>query len=423
MTIGEYFKCPLCQETFCIKLQMDNTYKLYDWPIHISCPDCGNEMDLFFNASGLQPTGLKCKEADECVTMGYSAVLPLTKNLYFQKLGLAGRMMASSPFMNLGMLYAKFDVTAAIGNWSRMLSHSLIPYRHYLKDLLPIVKHSPLNAKAFSAKLAQLCEAANQKPMKSDVDCIDAFVGLHYATYRNLTLDSYEASGMKQLYNQLTDYVEKADVRQIEKMHQAIEAVMDTKAWLMTEAFEIVSVIVNEIQLLLPSMFFPSIGYYVPPSGQELYTMTVGYQKLDKWYADLFEALVHILPFVVGLNNAMKNGDADVFVVNGTQRSGALADFAKLNTAGRLTAINQDAALKETYEPILNNHIRNAIQHSGVNYQVQTQIVEYHYDTTNNQEHDEFRLIDVGFMVYMQLLHLLEAIQLVANVNKRMREV
>lgn len=423
MTIGEYFKCPLCQETFCIKLQMDNTYKLYDWPIHISCPNCGDEMDMFFNSKGLQPTELKSDDADECITMGYSAVLPLTKDLYFQKLGRAGRMMASSPFMNLSMLYAKFDVTATIGNWAVMLSHSLIPYRHYLKDLLPLVKHSPINAQAFSLKLAQLSEAANHKSLKSDADCIDAFVELHYATYCNLTLDSYETTGMKQLFNQLTDYVEKADVRQIEKTNQAVGAVMDTNAWLMTEAFEIVSVIVNEIQLLLPSMFFPSIGNYVPPTRQELYTMTVGYQKLDKWYAELFEALVHILPFVVGLNNAMNNGDADVFVVNGTQRPRALADFAKLNTTGRLTAINQDAALKETYEPILNNHIRNAIQHSGVCYQVQTQIVEYHYDTTNNQEHDDFRLIDVGFMVYMQLLHLLEAIQLVANVNKRMREV
>lgn len=423
MTVGEYFKCPLCQEAFCIKLQMDNTYQLYDWPIHISCPSCGNEMDMFFNSKGLQPIELKCDDADECVTMGYSAVLPLTKALYFQKLGVAGRIMASSPFMNLSIMYARFDITATIGNWAGILSHSLIPYRHYLKDLLPLVKHTPINAAAFTAKLAQLCEAPNHKPLKSDAECIDAFVGLHYATYRNLTLDSYEDTGMKQLFNQLKGFVEKADTRQVEKMYQTVESVMNTNAWLMTEAFEIVSVIVSEIQLLFPSLFYPSIGYYKPPVGQELYTMTVGYQKLDKWYADLFEALVHILPFMVGLNNAMRNGEADVFVVNGTQRSGTLATFANLNTAGRLASINQDAALKETYEPVLNNHIRNAIQHNGVTYQVQTQIVEYHYDTTNNQEHDDFRLIDVGFMVYMQLLHLLEAIQLVANVNKRMRAV
>ncbi len=423
MTIGEYFKCPICQETFCIKLQMDNTYTLYDWPIHISCPSCGNEMDMYFNSKGLQPTELKCDEADECITMGYSAVLPLTNALYFQKLGLAGRMVASSPFMNLSHFYGRFDITLTIGKWAGMLLHSLIPYRHYLKDLLPLVKHSPINVKAFSNKLAQLCEAPNYKPMNSDADCIEAFVGLHYATYRNLTLDSYEDTSMKQLFNQFVDFTEKADIRQIEKLHQAEEGVMNTNAWLMTEAFEIVSEIVGEIQLLLPSLFYPSIGCYKPPTGQELYTMTVGYQKLDKWYADMFEALVHILPFMVGLNNAMKNGDADVFVVNGIPRPGTLVTFANLNTAGRLGAINQDAALKETYEPILNKHIRNAIQHNGVTYQVQTQIVEYHYDQTNCEEHDDFRLMDVGFMVYMQLLHLLEAIQLVANVNKRMREI
>ena len=38
-------------------------------------------------------------------------------------------------------------------------------YRHYLKDLLPLVKHTPINAAAFTAKLAQLCEAPNHKPL------------------------------------------------------------------------------------------------------------------------------------------------------------------------------------------------------------------------------------------------------------------
>lgn len=423
MTIGVYFKCPLCQEDFCIKLQMDNTFKLYDWPIHIGCPNCGNEMDLFFNSNGLQPKELKCDEAEKCVTMGYSAVLPLTKDLYFHKLGRAGRMVFASPFMNLSRSYGKFDITATIGNWAGVLSHSLIPYRHYLLGLLPLINHSPINVTAFSTKLAQLCEATNHKPLKDEVDCMDAFVGLHDAVYRYLTLDSYEGTSMKKFFNQLVDYVKNADVRQVEKMHQTVTGVMSTNAWLMKEAFEIVSVIVNEIQLLLPSLFLPSIGYYNPPAGHELYIMTVGYQKLNKWYAELFEGLAHILPFIVGLNNAMKNGDADVFMVNGTQWPGTLADFSKLNTAGRLAAINQDVALRDTYIPVLNNHIRNAIQHNGVVYQVQTQLVEYHYDTTNNQLHDDFRLIDVGFMIYMQLLHLLEAIQLISNVDKRMRAI
>ena len=423
MTIGEYFKCPLCQETFCIKLQMDNTFKLYDWPIHISCPNCGNEMDLIFNSKGLQPKELKCDDAEECVTMGYSAVLPLTKDLYFQKLGRAGRMVFSSPFMNLSSSYGKIDITATIGNWAGVLSHSLIPYRHYLMGLLPLICHNPINVTAFSAKLAQLCEASNHKSLKDEADCMDAFMELHYAVYRNLIRDSYEDTSMKLFFNKLVDYLENADLKQVEKMHQTVASVMNINAWLMKEAFEIVSLIVNEIQLLLPSLFLPSIGYYNPPAGQELYIMTIGYQKLNKWYAELFEALVHILPFIVGLNNAMKNCDADVFIVNGTQWPGTLADYSKLNTAGKLAAINQDTALRETYAPVLNNHIRNAIQHNGVVYRVQTQLVEYHYNTTNNQLHDDFRLIDVGFMIYMQLLHLLEAIQLISNVDKRMRAI
>ena len=63
MTVGEYFKCPLCGKDLTIKMQMDYTFKQYDWPIHVSCPGCGNEMDLFFNANGLQPKELKSEEA------------------------------------------------------------------------------------------------------------------------------------------------------------------------------------------------------------------------------------------------------------------------------------------------------------------------------------------------------------------------
>ena len=40
MTIGEYFRCPSCGQEFAIKLQMDETYKVFDWPIHVSCPSC-----------------------------------------------------------------------------------------------------------------------------------------------------------------------------------------------------------------------------------------------------------------------------------------------------------------------------------------------------------------------------------------------
>ena len=30
MTVGEYFKCPLCGKDFTIKMQMDYTFKQYD---------------------------------------------------------------------------------------------------------------------------------------------------------------------------------------------------------------------------------------------------------------------------------------------------------------------------------------------------------------------------------------------------------
>lgn len=423
MTIGEYFKCPLCGKDFTIKMQMDNTYTLYDWPIHVSCPGCGNEMDLFFNANGLQPKELKSEEAEKSITFGYSALLPLTKQLYFKELTRVGRMAASTPFLNFSAFFGRFDVSGPLGHWVSMLMGTLIPYRHYLQQLLPIISHKPCNVKAYSTRLASLCKAHSHDDLKDENECLDSFVVLHKATYMNLAIKPYQATGMKHAIDMLLDFVEKADLRQIEAMMGRVNAVMDTEYWLWKEVFPVVADIVNEIQVLFPSMSFATQGNFNMPSGQELYTMTVGYKKLDGWYARCFEALVHGLPFLVALNNAARSGNADVFMVNGQQDTRNLDDFASLNSAGRIGAIRQDAALNDIFVPVLNNHIRNAIQHQGDQFQTTTQLVEYHYDLNDNTKHDDIRLIDVGFMVFMQLLHLLECVMLFTDCEKRLREL
>lgn len=421
MTIGEYFKCPLCGRPFCIKLQMDETYKLYDWPIHISCPDCGNEFDMKFNSKGLQPEELKIEDTDQCVILGYSAVLPLTKDLYFKDLTRAGRMAAFSPFMNFSFLHGNDDVTGPLDGWVKILMQNLIPYRHYLIDLLPIISHKPVNVKAFSTKLAALTETLHYEKLKDEDECLDAFFHLYFATYMNFVIKPYGRTRMKQHFNQMMDFIHRADKRQLEEVRGKIIAVFDAQNWLWKEALETAANIVNEIQTLLPSLAFVVVGKYQVPTGEELYTMTVGYKKLNDWFASCFEALVHFLPFMVGINNAVKNGDVDRFIVDGKEKTGTLADFARLDTASRINAIKQEDDLRETYEVDLNNHIRNAIQHKGAVYMAATQMVEYHYDQNDNAKHDDFRLIDVGLVVFMQLVHLIEAILLVTEMDKRLR--
>lgn len=423
MTVGEYFKCPLCGKDFTIKMQMDYTFKQYDWPIHVSCPGCGNEMDLFFNANGLQPKELKSEEAERSITFGYSAVLPLTKQLYFQDLTRIERMAASTPFLNFSAFYGELDVSGPLGYWVSMLMGNLIPDRHYLQQLLPIISHKPCNVKAYSNQLASLCQAHSYDDLKDENECLDSFEELHKVTYMNLAIAPYLATEMKKTIDLLQGFVEKADVRQIEALMGRVNTVMNKESWLWKEAFPVVADIINEIQVLFPSMSFATQGNFNIPSGKELYTMTVGYKKLNGWYARCFEALIHGLPFIVALNNAAKNGNADSFMINDQKDSRNLEDFAALNSASRISVIRQDNALNDIFVPVLNNHIRNAIQHQGDQYQTMTQLVEYHYDTTDNTKHDDFRLIDVGFMVFMQLMHLMETILLFTSCEKRLRTV
>ena len=100
-----------------------------------------------------------------------------------------------------------------------------------------------------------------------------------------------------------------------------------------------------------------------------------------------------------------------------------MEDIAKLDASGRINAIRQDAELAAIYEPVLNNRIRNAIQHKGDKFNATTQTIVYHYDTTDDSKVMEYRLIDVAYMVFLQLLHLLEAIQFVGILEKRLRTI
>lgn len=423
MTVGEYFKCPSCEQKFSIKLQMDETYKLYDWPIHVSCPACGTEMDLFFNKKGLQPKELIIQDADKSITMGYSAVLPLTKELYFREHSREERIMASTPFMNFSFFNDSFDAACPLGTWVRVLMKTLVPFRHYLLELHPLITHKPCNVKAFSAKLASLSDAKGYTELKHEEECKDAFLELFYATYMNLSIQPYEDTRMKRYFNNLLDYAARADERQLALLKSRIDGVMNIQNWLWDEATKITANIINGIQKLFPAMSFVVKGKFDIPTQEDLYIMTVGYEELDGWFASSFEALVHYLPFAVGINNALKNGDADKFVVDGKQREGSLTDFAKLDAASRINAIKQDEDLSAIYEPVLNNRIRNAIQHKSDKFCSTSQTVAYHYDLTDESKKVEFKLIDVAYMVFLQLLHLLEAIQIVGIIEKRLKTV
>ena len=402
---------------------MDETYKVFDWPIHVSCPTCGTEMDLFFNSQGLQPKELLIKNADRGITIGYSAVLPLTKELYFRDQSQGERIAASTPFMNFSFFNGSFDAAGPLGAWANWLIRNLIPYRHYLTELHPLITHKPCNVKAVSTKLAALSEAKDFKELSDEEECVEAFLELFQVTYRNLVIRPYEETVMKQHFNKIRDFVMNADKDQLSLLKDRVNEVMNIQAWLWDEGTKTAADIVGGIQKLIPAMSFAVKGVFKVPSGDELYIMTVGYTEVDSWFASCYEALVHFLPVIVGLNNAFKNGNVDKFVVEGVGYAGTLEDYAKLDASGRINAIRQDDDLAVIYEPVLNNRIRNAIQHKGDKYNVITQTIAYHYDTTDDSKVVEYRLIDVAYLVFLQLLHLLEAIQLVGNLEKRLRSV
>ena len=56
----------------------------------------------------------------------------------------------------------------------------------------------------------------------------------------------------------------------------------------------------------------------------------------------------------------------------------------------------------------MNNKVRNAVSHDGVEYNSETQTLNCHYDPADKNKVYKLQLIELCDMVYMQLLHIME---------------
>ena len=71
----------------------------------------------------------------------------------------------------------------------------------------------------------------------------------------------------------------------------------------------------------------------------------------------------------------------------------------------------------------MNNKVRNAASHDGVEYNSETQMLNCHYDQTDRNKVYKLQLIELCDMVYMQLLHIMEitilAYTIVTRINTK----
>ena len=98
MVQGIMIQCDVCDEHFHIKYQMDETVRLYPWNLDFQCPECGDRIHLTFGAQGVNRKYTQEELDEEAYLIGYSSCLPITKEMYLNKMDRGGRMVFFSPF-------------------------------------------------------------------------------------------------------------------------------------------------------------------------------------------------------------------------------------------------------------------------------------------------------------------------------------
>ena len=136
--------------------------------------------------------------------------------------------------------------------------------------------------------------------------------------------------------------------------------------------------------------------------------VTISHADAVTFYKSGYEVFVHGLSYIVGICNLMDSNSIDVFCNNGASGVNSLADFSKLPGGLMADKLSDRHNVMGWIGNTMNNKIRNAASHDGIEYISETQEIKCHYDPKDKSKVYKLPLIELAEMVYMQLLHIME---------------
>ena len=416
MTTSIHIKCDVCGHVFTLKSQMDDSIRLYDWPIEIACPECNNHMHLTYGAQrGLQPSRYICKEEANSTHIGYSASLPICKEMYYTHQPLVTPFF--SAFLNLFYLYGpeKLNTHKIITN---RIFTSLLPNKNLMMELLPFVKKDG-NPEYLLKKVAVHFNDIDNNT-KTTATCIDIYNNYISLIYELIASPEYKKQRGTYM-NDLRCFIETASKEQIQNLIECTANFQDIEEWLIKSGYPYIADIISHVEQYIPAIFFSSIGDFNIPHTQDFYILTVDEKQVSNDYARGFEELMKIIPFMVGLHNLKNNGDCNHCTEGDTEYFNALERFVnKTNGAKKKEIYNSYPSLKAYLEYTIESHIRNGKNHEDEVYDVKTQNISYHYNANSNGAIHTERLIDVSLRVYLQLLVMIEITILINHIEKKL---
>lgn len=415
-----YVKCSSCGKIYQLKLQIDQNIKVYEWPISFECVDCGDNLTYKFGKRGFSPKEFMHTPSPQdppITTIGYSSSLPITNELYMKDLDYTQSMVLFSPFMSLSPSCPSLSQNEIL-KYEAFLSRmqiNLLPYKGVLNVLLPMLKKG--NVKAFNNKMTTLFK--KYKPLGSAQGMYDSYFELLKGVYLNIAPQRYLDDCHARFIKPLEDLINKLTVDEVRDLKAKLDASGLISKWYKGEALPFVAKTIDNIQKILPATIYASAGVKDVAGNGDLKIVTIGCDDTIDMYKEGYEVFAHGLKILVGLNNLRENSNIDVFTNSGLSDVNTITKFAEKTAGKMIEVLEGNGAFVDYLDGSMNNKIRNAAIHSGVDYDPITQHIECHYDATDDSKVYKTTLMSVCRLCHVLILHLIETTLLARQIVER----
>lgn len=417
MVIGIYIKCDLCDTIFKLRFQMDDSYKTYDLPIYVECPDCGNKFTCRLNKK-MEIFPMKYRAADTgkpSYDISYSPQLPILEELYYNQ----SSLFSLTPFLALGLPFQMENIKKHEYIMHRLLA-GVFPQRKLFSSLLPVMKNG--NEKAFKKQMLNICEITQtERKINSVQDCLDTYNDLVYTACRVLSSEEYSNRCLP-LVKRFSTVIEAKTKEELKCFCNYLKPFLSLSKW-RWEAWDYVGKFMDCVEQYFQAMFYTSIGDFDIPHQPHCCIMSIDPEKVKNDYCASYKRLSDCLTFLLGLNNWDKMGDYNVF----TNASGAmkgivsLAMFHKVPEGLKMDKLFDENDMIDFLCGGLDNRVRNGYGHQKDKYKPNSQLVEFYYKSNDDITHFDVMLIDVCYMTFINTLHIMEVTVLIHQLQKKIQ--
>lgn len=347
--------------------------------------------------------------------VGYSSSLPVVDSIYMKDGDGLDSMALFSPYMNLLGNFTSEEL-AKFDGFLVKLQKEVLPYREGMLGLLPMIKKN--NIKAYCNKFTTLFGKKIELGNMGDVYA--HYMSILYKNYLCLRTFHYSMNECRQYISPLFKFIDQTNLNNL-KLSLNSAGIMSE--WHKNEALPYIAKTIKYIEKLIPSMIYSVVGEYCINNRGILNITTISHEDAMVLYKDGYEVFVHGLPYIVGIRNVMDGGSVDDFCYKSASGIKTLADFAKLPGGLMENKLSDYQNIMGWIGNTMNNKVRNAASHDGVEYNSETQTLNCNYDQTDRNKVYKLQLIELCDMVYMQLLHIMEitilAYTIVTRINTK----